>query len=291
MLLTCFARILVAANEELWERAGCYPTPVISLVLDWPVWACKGPLLQDIPSPHPHRTWKQGLVLPQPYPLLSYSPKHCHWLAWEEHLNLCEPSFLLLIPRLLWAATKHSMLKTLQVSAMALRKWTKTNQCHSHTTAAPAAICKLIQCCNTGPLLSLKFCCRALAAKRIFFLWNLRCCKAARGFCQSFPFISLLRPPASHNIIALMLKLLQLTWLLLPALQRRGKCRDGMRRKRLFLCWVSFLYFVSFPLGKVTEVMIIRCVLAKARNPRNPVPYPFHAVNHWPWVENNLLMP
>lgn len=124
-----------------------------------------------------------------------------------------------------------------------------------------------------------------------FFLWNLRCCKAVRGFCQSFPFISLLRPPASHNTTALMLKLPQLNWLLLPALQRTGKCRDGMRRKRLFLCWVSFLCFVSFPLGKVAEVMIIRCVLAKARNPRNPVPYPFHAVNHWPWVENNLLMP
>lgn len=161
----------------------------------------------------------------------------------------------------------------------------------THTTAAPAAICKLLQCCNTRPLLSFKFCCRALAARHIFFLWNLRCCKAVRGFCQSFPFISLLRPPASHNTTALMLKLPQLNWLLLPALQRTGKCRDGMRRKRLFLCWVSFLCFVSFPLGKVAEVMIIRCVLAKARNPRNPVPYPFHAVNHWPWVENNLLMP
>lgn len=131
----------------------------------------KGPLLQKIPSPHPHRIWKQGHVLPQPYPLLSYSPKLCpgHWLAWGEHMNLCEPSFLLLLLRLLWTATKHSLLKTLQVSAMAVRKQTKTNQCHSYTTAALAALCKLLQCCNIRPVLAFQICCRALAARHLFF--------------------------------------------------------------------------------------------------------------------------
>lgn len=69
-------------------------------------------------------------------------------------------------------------------------------------------VCKPAQCCNTRLALSFEICCRTPGSKTLlFFPWNLRCWKAARGFCQSFPFISFLRFPTSHNTTALTLKL------------------------------------------------------------------------------------
>lgn len=149
MLLTCFEKTLMAANEELWERAGCYLTG-FPLALDWG--ACgRATSPEHYISPPSWDIKARTCSSPSPTPccLTARSPKHCpgHWSVWE-HMNLCKPNLLPLLPRLP-SATNHFMLKTLKVSALAVEMApTETNRCHSYTTAAFAGClqtCSVLQ--------------------------------------------------------------------------------------------------------------------------------------------------
>ena len=96
---------------------------------------------------------------PTPCCLTACSPKHCpgRWSVWE-HTNLCKPSLLPLLLRL-HSATKHFMLKTRKVSALAVEMApTETNWHHSYTIAAVAG------CLQT---------CSVLQHWTCSFFWNL----------------------------------------------------------------------------------------------------------------------
>lgn len=145
-----------------------------------------------------------------------------HWLSlsfvWgaygratsPEYYIFQKPSLLPLLPRL-HSATEHFMLQTLKCQCW-LWRWQLPKPIG--VIYAPQlylqAVCKVAQCRNARLAFFWNLLQSPGSKALIFFPRNLRCWKATRGFCQSFPSTSSLRLPASHNTTALTRKLTRL---------------------------------------------------------------------------------
>lgn len=133
------------------------------------------PHLQNITSPHPHGTWKQGHVLcpalpPAVLQHVAQSVAQATGLSEKNTRTFVSQAFSIFSPGFV-QQQNISCWRHWKCQCWLWRRWHLLKQIGiiRIPQLLLQAVCKLAQCCNTRLALSFEICCRALAARHLFF--------------------------------------------------------------------------------------------------------------------------